>query len=243
MTQGPVLVFDVSRSLDSLLAVQTTERFDVRASLEDVLDTWGPGQIFRQTPDGPPLAIKIGGGYICPSLSHDRKAKHHWDRILKLSDALPSLNLKDEIIIGSLVELNLNYGIDEGKCWQVTDGGGGLKELGVYSSFYESTEAQLGVQGGLDHITLTTTKVWAKRPGRTVKAELLEGNGPELISALDFYWDVRLSFCTGVAQRLPLRSLVADLHPAFVYKSEKHWWRDLENNHRAIETLSDASAT
>lgn len=59
-----------------------------------------------------------------------------------------------------------------------------------------------------------------------------------LITFLQFYWGVRVSFCTGIPQRVKLTQLVADVLPAFVKaltsRQERIWWADLESNHDII---------
>ena len=236
MTQGPVLTFNASKSVGDPPYAEETKAFDIRASLEDILDTWGPGQIIRRERGEPPVAIKVGGGYIIPPHSDDESGKYHWSRELVLSKV--SFDLKDEVVIGSWVAINPNCSINEEACWKNMDGIGGLGELGVYNSFHETSEVQIGLQGGPDHFNITANKVWAKRRGRTIKTEILECNGPELLCALDFYWAVRISFCTGVAQRLRLGNLVADVHPSFVYsKEESSLLQVLENEHGLVENF------
>jgi hypothetical protein len=146
--------------------------FDVLASLEDVLDTWGPGElIFRPGHIEYPLAIKIGGGYICPP-PLGSNGKYHWGCALNLSDASPSLGLKSEIVIGCLFEVNISCINDEETFYN--DSLAQFYNLGVYRSYYEVIETQAGFQGGPDHFAVTRTVVWGKRPGRTVKASSLE---------------------------------------------------------------------
>ncbi|KAF7546013.1 hypothetical protein G7Z17_g8730 [Cylindrodendrum hubeiense] len=235
MTKGPVLVFDVVAPF-----VQRTEHFDVRAFPEDVLDTWGPGQLVcRAGYVESPLAIKIGGGYICPS--HESNEKYHWDRILPPT-ASSSLDLRSEIVIGSLVTVNASCNNDVEQCWNASMRQ--FHDVGAHRSFYEATETQIGLQGGPDYLAMTANRVWQKRRGKTIKAWNLERGDNMLIPFLNFYWGVRVSFCTGVAQRVPLTELVADVLPAFAktFTSEKmkKWWDDLVTNHSVIERFRGA---
>jgi hypothetical protein len=240
MVQGPVLAFNAWRPFNNPPGIQRTGPFDVRASPEDILDTWGPGQlVFRPEHGKLPLAIKIGGGYIYHPRSHPSDGKYHWDHISTLPTASPFLELGKEIVIGSLVEVNTSCSNDEKRCWE--DSQTMFEELGAYGSYSEVVENQLGFQGGPDHFAVTANRVWAKQPGKTVKVTNLERHNNLLIRFLDSYWGVRVSFCTGVAQRVSLRVLVADLLPAFVRnftrREEKKWWEDLNTVYRVIETF------
>ncbi|XP_044717449.1 WD repeat-containing [Hirsutella rhossiliensis] len=241
MCQGPVLAFDGPTSPKGTSG-EWTRRYDVRALPEDVLDTWGPGELVSWPGDiDSPLAIKVGGGYISPPSHGDGTDKYHWDRSIKMPAASSSIDMKQEILIGGLVTVNTLCGNDEGTCWKASSRR--FEELGTYSSYSEPIEYQLGLQGGPDHLAITTNKVWAKRRGKTVKARNLERDDFMLVPFLDFYWGVRVSFCTGVAQRVLLRQLVADLLPAFAKsltsKQMKAWWAELESENRILGIFHD----
>ncbi|KAI9148048.1 hypothetical protein HJFPF1_11869 [Paramyrothecium foliicola] len=198
----------------------STLKYDVRARPEDILDTWGPGELVYLSKNRKlPLAIKIGGDS-------------------------PTLDLTREIVIGRIVTINKVCTIDEGQGWK--EASGRFEELGTYNSFSELAERQFGLQGGPEYLAITANMVWAKRRGRTVKARNLDREDNMLIPFLDFYWGVRVSFCTGVAQRVPLRQLVADLLPAFAVcltsPQTKALWASLEGTHRILETLRDSSS-
>ncbi|KAJ3456804.1 hypothetical protein MRS44_016827 [Fusarium solani] len=212
MCQGPVLAFRGPRLEDG---IETTRacKYDVRALPEDIMDTWGPGELVSGPTDrDTPLAIKIGSGYICPPSQNDSSGKHHWDNSVNFLTPSP-LKLHEEIVIGSLVSNNPLCTNDEKKCWQ--DSSRGFDELGVYNSYSELSELQGGFQVGWDHLAVTSNVVWAKRRGRTIKDKAFETGAYMSSSFLEFYWGIRVSFCTGVAQRVLLRELVADLLPAF----------------------------
>ncbi|KAM4062106.1 WD repeat-containing [Hirsutella rhossiliensis] len=162
-------------------------------------------------------------------------------QFLCMPAASSSIDMKQEILIGGLVTVNTLCGNDEGTCWKASSRR--FEELGTYSSYSEPIEYQLGLQGGPDHLAITTNKVWAKRRGKTVKARNLERDDFMLVPFLDFYWGVRVSFCTGVAQRVLLRQLVADLLPAFAKsltsKQMKAWWAELESENRILGIFHD----
>jgi len=92
MTRNPVLVFDTRRPSDG--NYDPGQDFDVRASPEDLLDTWGPGRlVFAEGSPRTPVAVEIGGGYIFPPVSHDTDQRYHWDYCMTLPAAPPHLDL------------------------------------------------------------------------------------------------------------------------------------------------------
>ncbi|KAH7308500.1 hypothetical protein B0I35DRAFT_442073 [Stachybotrys elegans] len=224
MCQGPVLAF-CSLSYGSRMKW----KYDIRASLINVLDTWGPGEVVtRSTNRRIPLAIRIGGGYIRPLGAGD---KYHWDLSINITADSPPLDMNGEVLIGQLVTVNSLCILDEARSWEASSGI--FEELGTYDSYSELAERQFGLQGGPDYLAMTTHMTWAKRRGKTVKSRNLDREDYLLVPFLEFHWGVRVSFCTGVAQRVPLRQLVADLLPAFsaclTSPTTKLLWMSLES--------------
>lgn len=242
MAQGPVLVFSGPRPTDG----KPDQFFDVQTTPEDLLDTWGPGKlVFTQQVQNTPVAIEIGGGFIFPPLSYDTDRRYHWDRFMTLLASHPYLDLRKEITIGSsIVRVNTNCANNEKRCWNASLFK--LEELGTYRSHHEPVEMQAGFQAGPDYFAITANKVWAKQRGVTVKARNLARQNHELLSLMDFYWGVRVSFCTGVAQRVMLRELVAELLPAFAQsftsKKYKEYWEALRNDHDVFGAFQGTNA-
>lgn len=58
-----------------------------------------------------------------------------------------------------------------------------------------------------------------KIPGRNLKQHRLQQDDETLVPFLDNIWAVQVSFCTGVARRVPLREMIADLLPVFAMVS------------------------
>ncbi|KPM41876.1 hypothetical protein AK830_g4722 [Neonectria ditissima] len=238
MTEGPVIAFGGS-SLEGHVGTMETRKYDVRAFPQDILDTWGPGELVYRPEDKETfLAIKIGHGYICPPSQDGTVGKYHWDGSVNFLPTSPSLKPDKEIVIGSLISENLHCNNDEKKCWQ--ESARRFDQLGVYDSYYKRSEVQGGFQLGWDQLAITSNVVWAKRPGRTIKDKSFETGAYMSSSFLEFYWGVRVSFCTGVAQRVLLRELVADLLPAFAEcsssQTHKSWWDKLSGpEHQIIE--------
>jgi len=152
------------------------------------------------------------------------------------------LGLKQRIVIAGLVNRNSACVNDEDRCWRAACGA--FEELGTYKSYSEVAEYQLGVQVGTENFAMTSNKVWAKRRGKTIKETNLEAHDDMLVPFLDCYWAVRVSYCTGVAERVQLRELVADLLPAFTKaltnRTIVSQWEELCGRYRAIETFRES---
>lgn len=261
MTRGPVMAFHFS---DTEVG-GSSRKYDVCSKPVDILDTWGPGELVLRAGNAKvPMAIRVGGGFISPPSDEDgvvsipsgyttpassddeesgpppkkdRSAlKYHWDRVAQISNTSPPLDLKKNIIVAGSVRVNEGCHIDETKCWEASYTY--FEELGTYRSYSEVTEYQVGLQGGPGNFAFTMNKVWGKCPGKTIKARYLERGSDDLISFLQFYFGVRVSFCTGVAQRVRLSQLVADLLPSFssalTNGRERGWLAELESEENDI---------
>ncbi|KAI9146775.1 Ankyrin repeat domain-containing protein [Paramyrothecium foliicola] len=237
VSQGPVLVFDAP---DSTLVTSSLQKYDIRVSPIDLLDTWGPGELVSQSESKDlPFAIRIGGGYISPPSDGNDGEKYHWDQCIRFPQKPHHLNLTQEILIGDMVQQNLRCIADEQRNWNASSRQ--FEELGTYDSYFELAEQQFGLQGGIDNLAMTAHQVWAKRRGKIIKETNLSQTDILLIPFLDSYWGVRVSFCTGVAQRVSLRHLVSELLPAFApilrNPLTRGFWADLDTTHGIIDRL------
>lgn len=65
----------------------------------------------------------------------------------------------------------------------------------------------------------------------------------QLVTFLDRHYGVRVSFCTGIAQRVPLRQVVADLLPgaARTLTGGREWelWLTLSGSHEVVQRFRD----
>ncbi|CAH0002552.1 unnamed protein product [Clonostachys byssicola] len=247
MCKGPVLVFRKSLPGDDEASDSrdSNTKYDIRATPCDILDTWGPGElVFRSEKSSSASAIKLGGGFISPPSSDVMNSKYHWDWCLRLPQNPAPIALNGPITVGGLVNVNSECKNEEQACWSSSLGK--FEELGTHRSFFEAHEYQFGFQGGPDNFSLTGNKVWSKRRGRTIKTRNLEQEDYMLVPFLSFYWGVRVSYCTGVAQRVSLRQLVADLLPAFskTYTSmeSKKSWQELLSQYHIIKTFQTSNS-
>ncbi|EWZ52418.1 hypothetical protein NW765_001586 [Fusarium oxysporum] len=93
-----------------------------------------------------------------------------------------------------------------------------LKELGTFPSYWEVSERQLGLgfQGGQNAVGIVNlAKTWVKRLGQTKKSNILAKRSLS-IADLEGPFAVKVSFCTGIARRVRLRELLANILPAYV---------------------------
>ncbi|KAK6835886.1 hypothetical protein RU639_001767 [Aspergillus parasiticus] len=93
-------------------------RFDLLATAEDLLDTWGPGGfiVYRHLSENP-RAISISGGVIYAP--RENASKFHWSPTANIEHILLAhLSPRSKICIGSLVAVNPNCNINEQECWE-----------------------------------------------------------------------------------------------------------------------------
>ena len=117
MTRGPVLTFRAKQPLSRFSPSVNLHRYDVLACAEDLLDTWGPGQLVKREESRANLysALRIGGGVICAA--DDTGDKWHWSLRAPL-DALISVRPRQKIMIGAVVSVSTPYINDEKQCWE-----------------------------------------------------------------------------------------------------------------------------
>lgn len=236
MTGGPVIVFRTPTNPDS---TEQQTRFDVRATPNDILNTWGPGGLIhpKSSDAKSAVAIAVGGGYIIPPNAEDENTKYHWGRGLSLSSTAPALDKTAEIVIGATISVNDHCSSDEDICWRRSLSN--TAELGTYQSYYETTEYQLGAQAGCDYATAVFQNVKTKMPGATLKDEILKSLIDFPTTVFDYYCGVRISYCTGVAQRVPMTQLLGDMLPVFATTltgaAERRPWKELESRYDVTE--------
>ncbi|RYP68781.1 hypothetical protein DL770_008391 [Monosporascus sp. CRB-9-2] len=241
MLQGPVLVF--SRLQSQQGASQSSDnvaptKFDLLTSSEDLIDTWGPGQFI--IPAGRsklPSAVRICDGVVFASDQGGKK--FHWSR-----DTAPEklyqgeLNPVGKIRIGSPVTVNGCCGLDEGQCRSRCSGF--LRPLGSHPPDWTLAEKQIGVQAGM-HTLLQANAAYHHYPGRTLKQFRLDQRDEELVPFLEDHWSVQVSLCTGIARRVPLREMVADLLPIFAngltFRDDYASWENLKTDHGIFEAF------
>ncbi|KAF5633852.1 WD repeat-containing protein [Fusarium tjaetaba] len=197
------------------------KELDLKACPEDLLDTWGPGDFIMPRDDTENLhAISVGGGLIT-SISTETEGHQlsvlHWSPVSGDNTDIPSTFPRHaKMFIGSRVSINQTCKITPQE--QVRRSIPWLKELGTFPTYWEVAERQVGfgLQGGQSAVgILNFAQTWVKRLGQTKKSNILAKRSLS-ITDLEGPSAVQVSFCTGIARRVRLRELLADVLPAYV---------------------------
>lgn len=113
------------------------------------------------------------------------------------------------------MKTNTTCNLEERECWEKSQNS--LHILGTGPTIYKPSQRQINV--GVSEVPGSqVSQTWNKQRGVTVKDIML--NFPDVIHTyLDYYYGVQVSYCTGIARRVPLRTLIADLIPHFCINS------------------------
>jgi hypothetical protein len=169
----------------------------------------------------------------------DTEVLFHWSSTNTPRNYDRTFELSQPIRIGALVTVNNSCTIDEHESWRSS--ASAFEILGVRDNVWRHEESQFGGQAG-QYVVMQYNRTKNKIPGRTLKAVLLDDlqSKSYLVGhSLNNSWGVQVSFCTGVARRVPLRILMADLIPVFMttMSYDKDMWETLNKGNRAIEAL------
>jgi hypothetical protein len=236
MVRDLVLVFS---SVDKVTDIQSGIKHDVFASPEDLLDTWGPGQFFIDPTTKTPLhlyGLSIGGGIL--QSSPGRPGVFHWSDTDEIFCADGTFSINQKLLIGASVAENETCISDEQNRWENSEH---IRvPLGTTRPGWECNGRQLGLQiGHIGNAQATTT--WKKLDGTTLKDLVLNSSEPLFLPYLQSPWGLQISFCTGVARRVLLRELLADLMPIFVeaWPSMATKWEELLEKYSILDIFKD----
>lgn len=221
-------------------AHQKAVKLDILACAEDIVDTWGPGE-FVTVKDKPMdlYAIRIGGGSIT-RVDNDNTVKLHWERNSLLSHVPKTIfDRREKYIIGYMV--TANHECKAGPVHQILQTQGIMEEMGTFPGYWEVSERQMGVglQGGSAAVGIAQiNQTWVKVPGRTVKSKIL-GQKRLFLGVLDSLLGLKLSICTGISRRVPIRQLLADVLASYIDKLmvKPRLWQSLHKDFHIIEVL------
>lgn len=256
MLQSSVLVFGPAELLTKRgkQAVTASEmKYDVLANAEDVIDTWGPAQFIVTSNSNSdkkhndsssnngmkPSAISICGGVIF--MAEQVSNRFHWSKQVSPEEFCHGfLDPAVKIRIGSPVTVNKNCKLDTKRCRAHATSRGFLSPLGTFAPAWALAEKQVGIQAG-QYAVVQANAAYHRFPGRTLKQYRLEQGDEELVPFLDDCWAVQVSLCTGVARRVPLREMVADLLPIFAnnltFRDDYNNWVCLTKDKGIIEAF------
>ena len=222
--------------------------YDLVALPEDLAATWDASG-FVMDPASPYgkhiFAIEIGNGLVAPT--SDKLLNHgyskigytqlHWSERGTPIDFQKSFSLGQKSIVGT-VTVNRSCPVDEHLSWLCANVA--MMTLGAKESFWERSEAQIGMQLG-QYAVAQFNMTWIKRPGTTLKHIHLKSdiNLPFLQSD----WGLQISYCTGVARRVSLCELLADVTPLLMEEllQKPANWSILHTNHHFIDALRGAN--
>ncbi|KAF5556831.1 ankyrin 3 [Fusarium phyllophilum] len=210
------------------------KKFDLKAYPEDLLDTWGPGDFIVPKDDTENLhAIAIGGGLIIPTLKDEHQSLVlHWSPASECKATFSSTFPRSaKMVIGSRVKINQACRVTPQQ--QVQMAIPWLTELGTFPSYWEVSERQLGLglQAGQSAVgILNFAQTWVKRLGQTKKSSILTRRSLS-IADLEGPFAVQVSICTGIARRVRLRELLADILPVYVadLATQPCYWKRLQD--------------
>ncbi|KAI1212174.1 uncharacterized protein F4807DRAFT_361418 [Annulohypoxylon truncatum] len=207
----------------------TEQKFSVSTNIGDLLDTWGPGKLIVRKDDPTHVsAIRLGSGMIW--CSDTEKCIFHWSQVPPSEPPEPiRISPDTQLVIGSLVTWNKGCKTEIEQCW--TRNVHHLEQLGTHKPYWEDAEWQVGLQAG-QYAIVQVNHTWSKIHGQSLKQCRLQQDDKTLVFFLEEPWGLQISYCTGVARRVPLREVVADLLDIFlsIYnttKMDREIWEEL----------------
>lgn len=244
----PVLAFGwlPGPAVDKRQVMPQMPRKDMLASPVGILDTWGSGCMVASANDSNILySVFVGGGTIISIGEHSdasTRPQLHWSKdVTRGLTATSTFPRRKKALIGTTI---LENNTCQSAAARLRNSLPMLEEIGTFPSYWELMERQLGlgVQGGQAAVAiLQFNQTWVKRNGATRKAVMLSQRSI-YISDLDSMFGVQVSICTGVARRVRLRDLLADLLPAYVSALvvEPLLWKDLVGKFNALVALRES---
>ena len=215
-----------------------TRKYDLVASPEDLIDTWGPGRFIKglsSTKVERPYAIEIGGGVIRPTA--EDATRFHWEKgILDFEGLSTQFDSHTKIIIAA-TRLNETCPLDQARSWPVCNPF--MESLGTGPDYWRLAEIQVGSQAG-QYVMLQFNSKWVKQDGITLKDRQLNAIQDTIyLPFLESLLGLQVSLCTGVARRVPVREMLADVMEAYVAKRlpVPTLWNDLLDNHKIVDSF------
>ena len=236
-------VVNVFGSLEFSEALVTEQAYDLLASPANLAETWDAWRLIMDAsmPYKQGIyAIEVGEGFISAAgeISESRGhantiPKLHWSRGGPLLDFKTPFSLHEKALIGTTT-INPSCPVDEHRSWMCATGA--METLGAKESYWERSEAQAGLQGG-QYVIAQFNMTWVKRPGTTLKHIHLR---PDInLPFLQSDWGLQISYCTGVARRVSLCDLLADITPILIEEllQQPPGWKSLRVDHNIVDAL------
>jgi hypothetical protein len=208
------------------------------------------------SPDDPDsyLGIQVGGGtifsvasaYTVTSSSKPIPRFHWTPGAIRSMQADHQRVLKADLIrIGTIATVNSSCAIDERESFNSSTPA--FEKLGIQDTVWLHDESQIGISGG-QYVLAQYNRTKHRRAGTTLKTSMLDDVRNQFYLARDVLNDlsgVQVSFCTGVARRVPLRVLMADLMPivAEITPHDQAIWAQLNDKEQGIQALRSGALT
>lgn len=152
------------------------------------------------------VAIEIGGESI--QLIGDDLL--HWRRqsFGSIPMSLRDFPIAKAILIAARTTPNEHCLLDFAESLKLSSG---FVIIGTCQETWKESERQAGLQAG-QYVTIQVLSTWAKTGGTTMEDTLRYIKPRQLsISLFEQFWGVHVSLCTGIARRVELREILADM--------------------------------
>lgn len=237
VVQGALLndqVTKLSQIVIEDISVEERE-YHVEATPDDILDTWGPGQLISSDSNKSlPRAIHVGGGFIYPTNGVGNE--FHWEAGVEPSElSQSSFDRESKITVGASVTVNTE------PCsfpWEDCRSQWTLEVMGTVSEQWEADQRQIAIQGGPSNFVVQATLGWKKIPAKLLKHIVLQQEPSHMMDFLKCYVGVQVSCCTGVARRRTLDEVLKDLIPVSASEVVSDQWTTWKIDYKtALDTL------
>ncbi|KAK4501154.1 hypothetical protein PRZ48_006960 [Zasmidium cellare] len=239
MTRGPVIVFAPTSSA----AQYIPQRLDLIATPEGLLDTWGPGEMVKAPGANTQhvRALTVQGGIILRITEH----RFHWQHLE--NGTIPTLgdtfSMYEPVRVGADLDVNLTCTRHENSWLQLCRYN--VRPLGTSATRMRQKGLEYGVQAGQFGMA-TFNPVMEKVPGNSLKKVMLERLriGYDYASFLEAPCGLQVSFCSGLARRVRMRDLLAELLPKYVERKlpRSSYWSVLQDQYSIVQVLLSSLA-
>ena len=207
-------------------------------SMEDIIDSWGPGVLISdsdaEVPYGEKIkSVLIGGGTIAavsPGQGKELSSSlYHWGRSYEAPDIETTFNIRDELTIGAITT-QPSCLLNSEMCRRASEPY--LTTLGTDNDYWALAQRQVMLQGG-QYVGLQVGNVYNKMKGRSLKTTMLDiwRMMPDFRMLLQ-PWGLQVSLCTGVARRVPLKTLIEEPMFAYIDGLSLDGWKDIKSDVR-----------
>lgn len=229
---------------NEMTTTDNNSQLPLESSIEDIIDTWGPGILIpdsESTSDQHTLydqafkSVLIAGG----TLAHDpssksnifgrRRPMYHWGRFHEPGKNGKSFNIRQKLKIGAITT-QASCPLDSTACRKKSEPY--LDHLGTEEDYWRLVERQVLLQGG-QYVGLQVGNVYSKMKGRSLKDAVLDAwtKMPDFRILLH-PWGLQVSLCTGVARRVPLKTLIEEPMLSYIDSLSLTGWDGIKSDVR-----------